>query len=70
MAIGENVISNKWRLNTAAITIEKLLDEILKEIKNDNIDKIKFSFTGLTYENLAFNMSYLSTVVHPLIIIR
>ena len=30
MAIGENLIMNMWRLNTAAISIEKLLDDILK----------------------------------------
>ena len=30
MAVGENVIMSMWRLNTAAISIEKLLDEILK----------------------------------------
>jgi hypothetical protein len=30
MAIGENMIMNMWRLNAAAISIEKLLDNILK----------------------------------------
>lgn len=30
MAIGENCIMSMWRLNTAAISIEKLLDDILK----------------------------------------
>lgn len=37
MAIGENMIMNMWRLNAAAISIEKLLDNILKvfyKIKN------------------------------------
>lgn len=32
MAIGENFIMSMWRLNTAAISIEKLLDDILKVI--------------------------------------
>lgn len=32
MAIGENCIMSMWRLNTAAISIEKLLDDILKVI--------------------------------------
>ena len=30
MAVGENVIMNMWQLNIAAISIEKLLDNILK----------------------------------------
>ncbi len=62
---------NVWRLNTAAISIEKLLDEILKEIKKDNgSEKIKFNFVSGACENFSYNMSYLSTIVHPLIIIR
>lgn len=69
MAIGENCIMSMWRLNTAAISIEKLLDDILKEIRNENIDKIQFSYANKC-DNLIFNMSYLSTIVHPLIIIR
>ncbi|CAF0909879.1 unnamed protein product, partial [Brachionus calyciflorus] len=70
MAIGENLIMNMWRLNAAAISIEKLLDDILKEIKADNLDKIQFSFNENSDFNLRFNMSYLCTLVHPLIIIR
>lgn len=66
MALGENMIMNMWRLNVAAVSIEKLLDNILKEIKTD---KIQFSYNG-KYDNLAYNMSYLTTIVHPLIIIR
>lgn len=58
-----------WRLNTAAISIEKLLDDILKEIRNENLDKIQFSYASKS-DNLIFNMSYLTTIVHPLIIIR
>ena len=69
MAIGENMIFGMWRLNTAAISIEKLLDDILKEIKNENSEKIQFSFTGKC-DNLTYNMSYLTTIVHPLIIVR
>lgn len=33
------------------------------------MDKIQFSFSGKC-ENLTYNMSYLTTIVHPLIIIR
>lgn len=69
MSIGENLIMNMWRLNVASISIEKLLDDILKEVKNDNLDKIQFSFNDKC-ENLRYNMSYLCTIVHPLIIIR
>ena len=47
MAIGENMIMNMWQLNAAAISIEKLLDNILKEIKNENSEKIQFSFNNL-----------------------
>jgi hypothetical protein len=69
MAIGENMIMNMWQLNAAAISIEKLLDNILKEIKNENSEKIQFSFNGKC-ENISYNMSYLTTICHPLIIIR
>ena len=69
MAVGENMILNMWRLNAAAISIERLLDNILKEIKNDNSDKIQFGYNGKC-DNLVYNMSYLTTIVHPLIIIR
>jgi len=58
-----------WQLNAAAISIEKLLDNILKEIKNENSEKIQFSFNGKC-ENISYNMSYLTTICHPLIIIR
>ena len=70
MAVGEHRILSMWRLNLAAISIEQLLDNILKDIKNDNSDKIQFGFNGKSTENLAYNMSYLTTIVHPLIIIR
>jgi hypothetical protein len=69
MAIGEHLITNIWNLNTKAISIEKLLDDILREIRNDNNDKITFNFNK-NCQNYTFNMSYLTSVVHPLIIIR
>ena len=31
MAVGEHTIYNMWHINSAAISIEKLLDNILKE---------------------------------------
>ncbi|RMZ95519.1 1-phosphatidylinositol 4-5-bisphosphate phosphodiesterase epsilon-1 [Brachionus plicatilis] len=69
MAIGENLVIKDGRFNTAAIRIEKLLDNILKEIKNDQMDKIKFDLNE-NCDHLYYNMSYLCTLVHPLIIIR
>ena len=68
MAAGENMILNMWRLNAAAISIERLLDNILTEIKNDNSDKIQFGYNG-KFDNLVYNMSYLTPIVHSLIII-
>jgi hypothetical protein len=100
MAIGESSIMNKLRLNMTAMSIEKLIDDILKviysivgkkihltlmfifllknlikEMRNDNMEKIRFGFAekcdaGNSNENLTYNMSYLASVVHPLIIIR
>ncbi len=70
MAIGENMITSMWRLNMAAISIEKLLDNILREMKTESSNKIQFGYNGKSSENLAYNMSYLTTIVHPLIIIR
>jgi hypothetical protein len=44
-------------------------------VKNDNLEKIRFGFaekcdTHSSNDNLTYNMSYLASVVHPLIIIR
>lgn len=51
MAIGENLIMNMWRLNTAAISIEKLLDDILK------VNSVFFSFF-LIKPNLNLTFKY------------
>lgn len=69
MAIGEHKVENGCRFNFTAVRIEKILDNILKEIKNEKIDKIKFNLNE-NFNNLEYNMSYLCTLVHPLIIIR
>jgi hypothetical protein len=94
MAIGDHVISSAW-MSTAAISIEKLIDNILKvkkkkknypylfvqsltcdtfyseskEIKNSNSAIIQFGFNNKN-ENLMYNLSYLCSVVHPLIVLR
>ena len=71
MAIGESSVMNMLKLNVSAVNIEKLIDDILKEIRNDNLEKIQFGFAEKsTDSSLVYNMSYLASVVHPLIIIR
>ena len=69
MAIGENTVISDCHLNFTSIRIEKVLDNILKEIQNKTTEKIKFNLNENS-NNLEYNMSYLCTLVHPLIIIR
>ncbi len=45
MAVGEHVVSTAW-MNTAAISIEKLLDNILKVIEQGDRDRASPSQTS------------------------
>ena len=50
MAIGEHVVSSMW-MNSAAISIEKLLDEILKVKKHYFLFEIIFNCVLLNIGN-------------------
>lgn len=69
MAIGDHQVNSQIWLNTQAISVEKLIDNLLREIKKGNSKRIQFGFNNQN-DNLLFNLSYLCSCVHPLIIIR
>ncbi|CAF3718220.1 unnamed protein product [Adineta steineri] len=83
MAIGETIVGTLWASFTG-ICIEKLLDELLKNGINQKKSTSKesqdmplpptspTSATGLinSNDNLLYNLSYLSAVIHPVIILR
>ena len=89
MAVGgESVLMSVWRMNAVGISVERLLDDVLKQVRAKHMDTIGFNYAGdggetsLTYPNsnassnttsgtnLMHNMSYLCTLVHPLIVLR
>ncbi|CAF3485478.1 unnamed protein product [Adineta steineri] len=85
MAVGETVVGTLWT-SFAGICIEKLLDELLKNGINQKKMTSKESqdlSQGVTSptststspmmnssDNLLYNLSYLSSVIHPVIILR
>ncbi|CAF0747680.1 unnamed protein product [Adineta ricciae] len=83
MAVGETVVGTLWT-SFAGICIEKLLDELLKNgINQKKFPSKEFqdpaqlptsptSPTGMlsSSDNLLYNLSYLSSVIHPVIILR
>ncbi|CAF0723640.1 unnamed protein product, partial [Didymodactylos carnosus] len=88
MAVGENCVGTLWA-SFAGISIEKLLDELLKNAMNQTSSRLQTSVSqenniptvsnttmaatsvmGSCTENLLYNLSYLSAVIHPVIILR
>ncbi|CAF5050617.1 unnamed protein product, partial [Rotaria sp. Silwood1] len=83
MAIGETIVGRLWT-SFDGISIEKLLDELLKNGINqkkslskesEDVYQSRISQTSsLTMinsnDNLLYNLSYLSSVIHPVIILR
>ncbi|CAF1176350.1 unnamed protein product, partial [Adineta ricciae] len=83
MAIGETIVGTLWA-SFAGICIEKLLDELLKNGINQKRSTSKESQDVLqvptsptssagvinSSDNLLYNLSYLSSVIHPVIILR
>ncbi|UJR13521.1 hypothetical protein I4U23_000535 [Adineta vaga] len=83
MAVGETIVGTLWA-SFAGICIEKLLDELLKNGINQKRSTSKESQdvpqiptsptlpngTINSNDNLLYNLSYLSSVIHPVIILR
>ncbi|CAF4119024.1 unnamed protein product, partial [Rotaria sordida] len=83
MAIGETIVGTLWT-SFDGISIEKLLDQLLKNGINqkkalskesedpleDRTSRRSSSTMINSNDNLLYNLSYLSSVIHPVIIIR
>ncbi|CAF3686845.1 unnamed protein product [Rotaria sp. Silwood1] len=83
MAIGETIVGRLWT-SFDGISIEKLLDELLKnginqkkslskeseDVYQSRISQTSSSTMINSNDNLLYNLSYLSSVIHPVIILR